>query len=87
MSGIQERLLSKLLILVDQAEKIFFDAYRLQGSDFAMTEPLWLTWTLEHFGTSLRYPPNHVLLPRAHLIFHLCIQTSPKRKLLVDEVS
>ena len=37
-------------LLIDQAEKIFFEAYRTQGWEFALTEPLWLTWTLERFG-------------------------------------
>ena len=45
--------MGKMVMLVEQAEKVFFEAYRLQGADFAMSEPLWSTWTLGHFGAYL----------------------------------
>lgn len=46
----QERLLSKLAALIEQAEKVFFDACKTQTWDFVLSEPLWLSWTLENFG-------------------------------------
>ena len=48
----QDKALAKLAMLVDQAEKIFFEGYAKQGVEFALSEPLWLTWTLETFGKS-----------------------------------
>ncbi|KAK1927716.1 hypothetical protein DB88DRAFT_45337 [Papiliotrema laurentii] len=50
-----EKALAKLVLLLEQAEKVFFDAYRTQGAEFVLQEPLWLSWTLEHFVNSL--PP------------------------------
>jgi hypothetical protein len=37
---------------VDQAERIYFEAYRLQGAAWVVEEPLWLSWTLDRFGKS-----------------------------------
>ena len=48
----QVKTLNKLSVLIDQAEKIYFDAYRLQGAQWVDEDPLWLTWTLRHFGMS-----------------------------------
>ncbi|WWD09206.1 hypothetical protein V865_007328 [Kwoniella europaea PYCC6329] len=45
--------LYKLSALTDQAEKIFFEAYKREGQDFVFVEPLWFTWTLEKFVNSL----------------------------------
>ncbi|KAK4687487.1 hypothetical protein P7C73_g2622, partial [Tremellales sp. Uapishka_1] len=53
--GKLEKALVKLAMLVDQAEKIFFEACKLQSMDFALSEPFWSTWTLERFVDSL--PP------------------------------
>lgn len=46
----QDRCLNKLRILTDQAEKLLFDALRTQPPSFSLVDPLWSTWTLEHFG-------------------------------------
>ncbi|TXT08668.1 hypothetical protein VHUM_02796 [Vanrija humicola] len=50
-----EKLLSKLAALVEQSEKVFFEACKVQTWDFVLTDPLWLSWTLENFVDSL--PP------------------------------
>jgi hypothetical protein len=55
----QEKALAKLVLLLEQAEKVFFDAYRTQGAEFVLQEPLWLSWTLEHFGASTYLSPCH----------------------------
>ena len=49
--------MTKIGMLLEQAEKVFFEAYRLQGWEFVLEEPLWLSWTLEHFGK----PPFPIL--------------------------
>jgi hypothetical protein len=45
----QERLLGKLSLLMDQAEKIYFEAHAKQSPEF-LEEPLWYTWTIAHFS-------------------------------------
>lgn len=40
----------KLCGLIEQAEKILFEACRVQGYDFVLSTPLWMSWTLEAFG-------------------------------------
>jgi hypothetical protein len=58
-------------MLLEQAEKVFFEAYRLQGWEFVLEEPLWLSWTLEHFGKALLLSSTSPFLPsisRHHLI-------------------
>lgn len=45
-----DRLLVKLSGLIEQSEKVFFDACKVQTWDFVLDEPLWLSWTLENFG-------------------------------------
>ena len=52
----QEKLVVRLSALIDQAETLFFDAYRLQGETFSLTDPLWFSWTFEHFSES--HPPR-----------------------------
>ena len=47
----QDKAITKMGMLLEQAEKIYFEAYRLQGWEFVLEEPLWLSWTLERFGT------------------------------------
>lgn len=42
----------KLCGLIEQAEKILFEAYRVQSADFVLSDPMWTTWTLETFGGS-----------------------------------
>ena len=46
----QDNFLGKLCQLVDQAEKVLLGACQRETYDFVFIEPLWLTWTLEHFG-------------------------------------
>ncbi|RSH92617.1 hypothetical protein EHS25_008062 [Saitozyma podzolica] len=48
-----QKALNKLAMLVDQAEKVYFEAYRVQWP--GLNEPLWVTWTLERFVDSI--PP------------------------------
>jgi hypothetical protein len=45
--------LAKLAGLIEQAEKVFFDACRTQSWDFVLSDPMWLSWTLENFGACL----------------------------------
>ncbi|WVN85632.1 uncharacterized protein L203_100781 [Cryptococcus depauperatus CBS 7841] len=45
--------LDKLTQLADQAEKILFGAYQRESDEFVFDEPLWTTWTLEHFINSI----------------------------------
>lgn len=46
----QDNFLGKLNQLVDQAEKVLLGACQRETYDFVFIKPLWLTWTLEHFG-------------------------------------
>lgn len=48
-----DKLLLKLNMLIDQAEKIYFEAFTKLGWEFVAEEPLWLTWTLQYFINSL----------------------------------
>ena len=57
-------------MLVEQAEKIYFEAYRLQGAEWADEEPLWLTWSLLRFG---EYPPRSRLVEAALQPHRSCI--------------
>jgi hypothetical protein len=50
----QERLLGKLSLMIDQSEKIYFEAHSKQSQEF-LDEPLWYTWTILHFST---YSPS-----------------------------
>ncbi|ODN84165.1 hypothetical protein, variant [Cryptococcus amylolentus CBS 6039] len=45
--------LGKLNQLADQADKVLLGACSRETSDFVFVEPLWLTWTLEHFVNSI----------------------------------
>jgi hypothetical protein len=45
----QERLLGKMSLLMDQAEKIYLEAHAKQSPEF-FEEPLWYTWTIAHFS-------------------------------------
>lgn len=47
----QERLVAKLAMLIDQAEKIYLEAWAKQPAEF-FQEPLWYTWTFKHFRES-----------------------------------
>ena len=51
----QERLLGKLSMLIDQSEKIYFEAHSKQPSEF-FDEPLWYTWTFIHFSMYFPLP-------------------------------
>lgn len=46
--NVQERLIGKLAMLIDQAEKIYLEAWFKQPAEF-FSEPLWYTWTFKHF--------------------------------------
>jgi hypothetical protein len=46
----QERLLGKLSLLIDQSERIYFEAHSKQSQEF-LDEPLWYTWTISYFST------------------------------------
>lgn len=46
-------------MLAQHAEKLLFEAYRTTSYDFVFVEPLWLTWTMEHFSElSLPFNPH-----------------------------
>jgi len=47
----QDKLLGKLSMLIDQSERIYFEAHSKQPSEF-FDEPLWYTWTIIHFSMS-----------------------------------
>lgn len=40
-------MIGKLALLIDQAEKIYFEAWSKQPAEF-FSEPLWYTWTFSH---------------------------------------
>ena len=42
---------------------MFFDACRTHGIEFAQQEPLWLSWSLEHFGASRCLAMQHRRTP------------------------
>ncbi|AFR93797.2 hypothetical protein C343_01687 [Cryptococcus neoformans C23] len=55
-----DNFLGKLNQLVDQAEKVLLGACQRETYDFVFIEPLWLTWTLEHFvNTISSLIPHH----------------------------
>jgi len=45
----KDKLLGKLSMLIDQSERIYFEAHSKQPSEF-FDEPLWYTWTIIHFS-------------------------------------
>jgi hypothetical protein len=47
----KDKLLGKLSMLIDQSERIYFEAHSKQPSEF-FDEPLWYTWTIIHFSIS-----------------------------------
>jgi hypothetical protein len=47
----KDKLLGKLSMLIDQSERIYFEAHSKQPSEF-FDEPLWYTWTIIHFSMS-----------------------------------
>ena len=53
----------KLSALADQAEKLFFEAYRAQGWEFVLEQPMWFTWSFERFGESTQTIPFSVNHP------------------------
>lgn len=51
----KDKLLLKLSALIEQSEKLLFDACAKQPHEFVFSEPLWLSWTLENFSESLYF--------------------------------
>lgn len=41
--------MGKLALLIDQAEKIYFEAWTKQPAEF-FVEPLWYTWTIQNLS-------------------------------------
>ncbi|ORX34224.1 hypothetical protein BD324DRAFT_637164 [Kockovaella imperatae] len=48
-----DRLIIKLSALIDQADKLFFEAHRTMGWQFVLEQPMWFSWTFETFVDSL----------------------------------
>jgi hypothetical protein len=42
----------KMVAVVDNLEVILIQAYNIKGWKWVHEQPLWLTWSLEKFGTS-----------------------------------
>lgn len=61
LTGEQDNFLGKLNQLVDQAEKVLLGACQRETYDFVFIEPLWLTWTLEHFGELVHLIQSSIL--------------------------
>lgn len=47
--------------MIDQAEKIYFEAFTKLGWEFVAEEPLWLTWTLQYFSKPISIAIQAVL--------------------------
>jgi hypothetical protein len=56
----KDKLLGKLSMLIDQSERIYFEAHSKQPSEF-FDEPLWYTWTIIHFSMSPPLPIREVI--------------------------
>jgi len=61
-----EKQFTKMTSLVDSAELILTEASKAKGWQWVHREPMWCTWSLEKFVTSLP-----VLLPPYHRSLHL----------------
>jgi hypothetical protein len=49
----QKKQFGRMAAIVDSMEALLYDASKAKGWAWVHTEPLWTTWTLERFGTTV----------------------------------